>query len=552
MPAPSVADQVARFAWLSDELEAGCLSVVVGSDASTSAACFGIDRADPVSMDSERWFVGTHASMVESDGPVSIVLEDNGFEGSRSVVLRPASKGGKAASIFWNVNGMVIFSCARRGEVLWSGELGTEAELDGLPRSLAPFAELADADDDADPIAVGAAMVAAFTGVDVPPGLAEDAVWCAVSPHVEQPEAVTAETSSLQWDHPDLLGALVAAPPRMRRPLAHALVHAAVRQASLAEHQVAAAVLASVAVDGPGSVPPALDAWERQQARESDRLWVLQDDAVNAGGVEPLREEELRVYRPGYVISALRYACHVDDLSALLGTANAAVAIFGMDDLEPVVVAALSSAARAEHAGDVIRLAGLPTPPSAADREASLAEQRRARDEAEHQAELAAEGEYWGGRPPSARMRAADMGGPYALAQRNRVLLDLLEPLEDDVLIAIRDHAARAVLEGAGLLDLSWVVEVVTGAGRADGAALGHYFERLFSDPAVVHTDFLGPDGERRSRQAMALPALAAFGVADPYDATCHALAVVGDGPRDEAVALYRSICEQFGLESPA
>ncbi|WP_377324660.1 DUF6461 domain-containing protein [Pimelobacter simplex] len=549
MPAPTPADQVASYAWLSDELEAGCLSVVVGSDASTSAECFGIDRDDPVSMDSERWFVGPHASVVETDGPVSIVLEDNGFEGSRSVVLRPASKGGKAASIFWNVNGMVIFSCARRGKVLWSGELGMEADLDGLPRSLVRFAELADADDDVDPVAVGAAMVAAFTGVEVTAGPVEDAVWCAVSPQVEQPEAVTAETSSLRWDHPELLDALVTAPPAMRRPLVHALVHAVVHQASLAENEVAAAVLASVAVDGPGSVPPALDAWERQQARESDRLWVLQDDAVNAGGDEPLREEELRVYRPGYVISALRYACHVDDLSALLGAANAAVAIFGMDDLEPVLVAALASAARAEHAGGTVALAGLPTPPSAADRAAALEEQRRARDEDADQAALAEEREHWGGRPPSARMRAAATGGAHALAQRNRPLLDLLEPLDDDVLTAIRDQAAHAVLAGAGLLDLPWVVAATTATDPVD---LGGCFQRLFSDPDVVHTDFLGPDGQRWSRQSMALPVLAAFGVADPYDGACHALAVVGDGPRDEAAAIYQSIGEQFGLEGRA
>lgn len=93
---------------------------------------------------------------------------------------------------------------------------------------------------------------------------------------------------------------------------------------------------------------------------------------------------------------------------------------------------------------------------------------------------------------------------------------------------------------------------MVAATTATDPVDLGGCFQRLFSDPDVVHTDFLGPDGQRWSRQSMALPVLAAFGVADPYDGACHALAVVGDGPRDEAAAIYQSIGEQFGLEGRA
>lgn len=535
---------ISDFAWLADFSGASCLSVAVGTGVSDAASAFGIDLDDPVGLDSERWSTERLAAVVPvaaADEPTSVVFEDNGFEGSREVVLRTASRGGRAASIFWNINGMVVFSCARRGKLLWSGELGMGADLDGLPRSLILLAETAEADDERDPVTIGAAMVAVFTGVHVQPAWVTDVDWCTVLPHVDQPEPITAESSSLQWDHPDLLSTLVGVDPRVRRPLVHAVVHASVRQASLTDVEVVASAVDSVRVDGPGVVPPAFEAWERQGSRDNDQLWVRQDEAANAGGLEPLPEEEQRIYRAGWVASAVQYACHHDDLSALLGVAHAAVQIFRLDGLEDRIISTLTSAAMAVGDGTTPSVDGLPSPPSREARDQALEEQRRERQRAEHEAELGEEAFFWGGRTPTARMRAS--GGAYALAHRDRDLLDRLDPLPDSVLSEISDWAAQRVLDDAGLWSLPWVQDAARG-----GAELTRLFELLFSDPSVEHTDFIDETGMRVSRQAMALPAVAAFFCSDPFDAACTALSPAGDGPSEQVAAFYREARQRFGL----
>ena len=93
------------------------------------------------------------------------MVEDNGFEGSRTEVLKAASRRGKAASILWNVNGLALFSCASRGNVICSLEV-PNAEMDELPRSLRPLMRLAD-QATADPVAVGMLMVERYTAVPV-------------------------------------------------------------------------------------------------------------------------------------------------------------------------------------------------------------------------------------------------------------------------------------------------------------------------------------------------------------------------------------------------
>ncbi|KQZ75549.1 hypothetical protein ASD66_04165 [Nocardioides sp. Root151] len=538
---------VSACTWLSDSSAASCLSVIVGSDVVASASAYGVDLADSVALDSEQWSSERLAAVVavqglnSANGPVSFVLEDNGFEGSRELVLRTASKGGKAASIFWNVDGMVVFSCARRGKLLWSGELGMDDDLDALPRSLMPFAEVVASDEERDPVAVGGAMVAAFTGIQIRSEWVTDVNWCVVSPHVEQPELLTAESSGLRWDHSDVALALVEVSSPNRRLFVHTMVRAAALQASLAEDEVVAATLASVRVDGPGTVSREFESWERQRARENDQLWLLQDQAINAGGVGPLPEEKNRIYRANSLASALRYACHDDDLTALLGVADAAVNIFRLDGHEDQAVRALMSAASAAHVAEVTTIQGLPRPPSAQDRDLALDEQRSARQRARRDAELAEEATFWGGRPPTSRMRTS--GGAYSLASRDRDLLDLLEPLPDTVLTAIRDWAAHRVLSDAGLWDLSWVQEATRGQSQLDAL-----FDRLFSDPQVEHTDFLDRDGMRVSRQAMALPAVAAYSSSDPFDAACTALAAGGDGPPGEAAAFYRETRQRLGF----
>lgn len=68
-----------------------------------------------------------------------VVVENNGFQGSRADVLGPASRASRAStasSFFWNVNAVTAFSAARRGEVLFSPTRAAIRATGQLPRPL--------------------------------------------------------------------------------------------------------------------------------------------------------------------------------------------------------------------------------------------------------------------------------------------------------------------------------------------------------------------------------------------------------------------------------
>jgi hypothetical protein len=114
--------------------------------------------------------VGTSAA------PSVALIEDNGYEGALPDVLAVLSRGGRSASVFWNVNGMVIFGCARRGKLVCTTELPDVP--DGLPRSLNRLIESA-SDEDAPLVGIAMAMAASFTGVAVEPepALVDPQTW---------------------------------------------------------------------------------------------------------------------------------------------------------------------------------------------------------------------------------------------------------------------------------------------------------------------------------------------------------------------------------------
>ncbi|MGW0912332.1 DUF6461 domain-containing protein [Streptomyces sp. NPDC002784] len=57
---------------------------------------------------------------VSRSGSTVVILENNGYQGSREEVLRPLSQLGRAASAFWNVNAHSQLSLAEEGLILSS------------------------------------------------------------------------------------------------------------------------------------------------------------------------------------------------------------------------------------------------------------------------------------------------------------------------------------------------------------------------------------------------------------------------------------------------
>ena len=140
------------------------MTVATGSDLERVISSFGADPWHSISR--EEVDLGDHGAVVATASAEGVVvIEDNGFEGSRGEVPRAASRRGKAASIFWDVNGLALFSCASRGKMICSLEVPNE-ELDELPRSLRPLIKLANHWTE-DPVAVGMLMVERYTAVSV-------------------------------------------------------------------------------------------------------------------------------------------------------------------------------------------------------------------------------------------------------------------------------------------------------------------------------------------------------------------------------------------------
>ena len=104
-----------------------------------------------------------------------VAIEVNDFTGTQLRVVETASKRGRAANAFWNVNGKVTFGCAVDGRLLYSGEFEYLHERQGLPEELSPLADLVtvdleeygdDLDEDRPPQnTVALAMLETFTGV---------------------------------------------------------------------------------------------------------------------------------------------------------------------------------------------------------------------------------------------------------------------------------------------------------------------------------------------------------------------------------------------------
>lgn len=165
------------YGWLVAEesalAEDGCVMVAAGLATSDALEVFGA-LADEPETDADEVVEqvldqGRQAAGFTTLAPgAALVVEILGFEGSRDDVLAAASVHGPAASVTWDVEGMVLFSWATGGEFLGTIELMDVLEyLDDLdveiPVALMPLLEHT-REDDVPLVAVGAALVATFTG----------------------------------------------------------------------------------------------------------------------------------------------------------------------------------------------------------------------------------------------------------------------------------------------------------------------------------------------------------------------------------------------------
>jgi hypothetical protein len=243
--------------------EASTITVVVGLSAREVLEAFGADPDEPPVAHEDTWDDDTDPEtvlLVERPGYV-ITVEFNGFEGSRHEVLEPASAGGRAASVYWNVNMHTRLSLGEAGTVLFAEEIYDD--LGSEDPSLAPLFTGLDFDEHW--LASALTVVERFTGVrvDGPPPPEPLAVH-RIHPRLRgratrepTPEeaADTHRHSSEVWalgqdigeEAAQLLFAgFMAAAPGVRRRVAAYAVRRALRAAGLENHDDVQATLATL------------------------------------------------------------------------------------------------------------------------------------------------------------------------------------------------------------------------------------------------------------------------------------------------------------------
>ncbi|WP_220182956.1 DUF6461 domain-containing protein [Sphaerisporangium album] len=147
------------------------------------------------------------AALAGALGEWTVLVEPNGFQGSRPDVLTGLSRRGRALSVFWNANGDGQLAYAEHGRLLAVFDLFDPEELEELPAALSAWTELAEQDD---PRVAGLALGEAVTRRRLEPG------WLAgehMSAVLDAPQDIV-DTSAVDQDRIDHL-AYLAEDPRV-------------------------------------------------------------------------------------------------------------------------------------------------------------------------------------------------------------------------------------------------------------------------------------------------------------------------------------------------
>jgi hypothetical protein len=213
-----MADETEEFSWFrSSPLRDGaCITLVGPPDAEGVVRGFGGDlsAARPMSLAAVGMpTVDEPTIAVREVGEWLLVVEVNGWQGSRPEVLRRVSAAGRAVSVYWNVNATTRFSYAVSGRLLTAFEAMTPgrrfgADPDALEtvRSGLPWAT-------GDWVPLLLALAARVTGVPVrPEWLAGDFLVVPVEPPDDDPAtSVYPPTEPLTYDDGPLAWALLRA-----------------------------------------------------------------------------------------------------------------------------------------------------------------------------------------------------------------------------------------------------------------------------------------------------------------------------------------------------
>jgi hypothetical protein len=334
MPNPSAA----AYRWLEDDTTsysaAGCVTVACGIETEGALVAMGADphRSTPpaeIRLGEGIGWVSVAGSDAGLPEDTVVLVENNGWEGIRPEVLSRLSKPGKAASVYWNVEGLLMFGCARRGKVIATVDLSDPDAADELPATLRRLWER-DPDTE-EPLAAAMTLVEKYTGVTVPP-----------APEVIQPTTAYPITSPVlghRVTRDELLrgrpseevvqGVLAATGPQ-RRALAEWSVRHALAGAGISDLPALASVLSQFGHGRPVSLSAEASAFRREANR-----WAWAADEALSVDSDLEKWQELRHWgQKHWAMEALAYAADGDDVTAALGATYCAKIPYNSDDVE--------------------------------------------------------------------------------------------------------------------------------------------------------------------------------------------------------------------------
>ena len=355
--AQNVLVTVSEYAWINDSTigEAGCVTVVPDAERHEVLAAFGAVESSGRPADSfESLDMGTgeaggHICVIEL-GDALIVIENNGFQGSRFEVLQPASTASGvhlASSCFWNVNAETSFSAARRGKSLFSVELigAEDDEMDGVPKKLRTLVIEAGV--------CGRGHVGRWprTRGSIHQGPLQPDSHLPRNDLRDQPRPAALQTHLPDYTYiygmDDVALALTTLTPRQQRRVAEWATRAAAVEADIADEPTVRRVLGQLGDGDPPILPASIDPLARAAAKKHDHFTSLEDDLEEGGLGEtpshpyygalapgPFGEKVLSHLEGAYLaqrrtaLEAVRYVAHPDSFSAAAGCLIAASLVF--------------------------------------------------------------------------------------------------------------------------------------------------------------------------------------------------------------------------------
>jgi hypothetical protein len=301
-----------------------CITVATGISPEAALLAFGADPdAEPVAL---AELEEPSVSVVPLNGAV-VAVEDNGYEGSRREVLRPLSRAGRAAGVFWNVNYVMKVSVAEGGRLLGAFDpFGPDQRWGDDPAVIAPL--IADLDfDEGDRVALGMVVVERFTGVRVTQDMLDglDRAYV-IEPVLDDPPAYELWWHSpLHRSNPPLAAEINRLPRPDLRRLAHRAALEAVAATDLGDHP---AVQAAIGLFGDPPGRPSAE-FERFVRRvNADASKTKDEEWIDMGPGNAVARVAGPITREGWkrraAVNAIRAALNPDPLTAALDAIDAA------------------------------------------------------------------------------------------------------------------------------------------------------------------------------------------------------------------------------------